>query len=357
MTPKERVERVLRGGHADKVPFTVYECMIPQCSAEREMRNRGLCIVQRRVHGYRSHRPNVKVAQEIYQEDGRQRIRTVYRTPVGTVSEVAESGENTAWAREYLFKGPEDYKVLRFLIEDEVFEPDYEAFLRAERAWGEDAFLWNELHYEPLQQIHICWMGTETFGLEWMDNRDEILALHEAMREKHRELFRIAAEGPARCVHYGGNVVPQIVGLPAFEEYYLPCYNEAAEILHRHGKIVGTHFDADCRLFARAIAESGIDFVEAFTPAPGTDMTLAEARAAWPDKALWLNFPSALHLKPDGEVCQAAFDLLEELDSIDGVLMGITEDIPPHRWQDSCRAIMDGLDRHAEERREWYADA
>jgi hypothetical protein len=28
--------------------------------------------------------------------------------------------------------------------------------------------------------------------------------------------------------------------------------------------------------------------------------------------------------------------------------MGITENIPPHRWQDSCQAIMDGLERHAQ---------
>jgi hypothetical protein len=35
--------------------------------------------------------------------------------------------------------------------------------------------------------------------------------------------------------------------------------------------------------------------------------------------------------------------------------MGITEDIPEHRWRGSCRAIMDGLDRHARERPETYA--
>src|SRR5690606_37318231 len=44
LSPRARVERALRGGHGDCVPFTIYESKIPQCVREREMRNRGLCI-------------------------------------------------------------------------------------------------------------------------------------------------------------------------------------------------------------------------------------------------------------------------------------------------------------------------
>ena len=53
-----------------------------------------------------------------------------------------------------------------------------------------------------------------------------------------------------------------------------------------------------------AIAATDLDYIEAFTPAPDTDMTLAEARKAWPDKVLWLNYPSSLHLKSDARVEQ-----------------------------------------------------
>ena len=57
---------------------------------------------------------------------------------------------------------------------------------------------------------------------------------------------------------------------------------------------------------SKAIAGTALDYIEAFTPAPDTDMTLAEARAAWPDKVLWINFPSSVHLKPNAEVEQTA---------------------------------------------------
>jgi hypothetical protein len=154
--------------------------------------------------------------------------------------------------------------------------------------------------------------------------------------------------------NYGGNVVAQIIGLETFQKYYLPDYNEAAEILHKHGKLLGSHFDDDCKLLAPAIARTDLDYIEAFTPFPGSDMTLAEARQAWPNKVLWINFPSSQHLKSDAEVEAITVDLLEQVPTMDGLIVGITEDMPPDRWQQSCTAIMDGLDRHARQQPQRY---
>ena len=73
-----------------------------------------------------------------------------------------------------------------------------------------------------------------------------------------------------------------------------------------------------------------------------------------PDKVLWINFPSSVHLQPDATVERVAFDLAEQAGATEGFLVGITEDMPPERWQDSCRSIMDGLDRHARTRPDRY---
>ncbi len=86
LTPRQRVEQALRGGHSDRVPFTMYECMIPQCVAEREMRNRGLCIVQREVTVFKKHYPNVRICEQSYWEDDRKITRRVYETPKGNLS-------------------------------------------------------------------------------------------------------------------------------------------------------------------------------------------------------------------------------------------------------------------------------
>lgn len=349
MTPRKHVEKVLRWENTGKVPFTIYEQKIPQCVAEREMRNRGLCIVKRDVPVYSMKRPNVKVWQEVTFEDGKQLTRTYYKTPVGTLSTLREAAGFTSWAHEKLFKTPDDYKAMLFLVRDEIYEPCYENFIHAEESFGEDAIFRVSFGLEPLQSLVSGeLMAMQDFCMEWMENRDEILKIYEAVVENRRKVYPLVAKSPASHANYGGNVTPEIIGLEAFEKYYVQHYNEAAEIMHKHNKLIGCHFDANCKLLSKAIASTALDYIEAFTPAPDTDMTLGEARAAWPDKVLWLNFPSSVHLKTDEEVEEATLELLGQVDNTDGIIMGITEDIPENRWRDSCRAIMNGLDKFAQ---------
>ncbi len=355
MTPRKRVEAVLRGGRCETVPFTMYENKIPQCTAEREMRNRGLCIVKRNAPVFRTHRPNVQVSQQNVNEKGRGMVRTAYETPAGTLSTLSEPAGFTSWNHEKMFKTPEDYKALLFLIRDEAYEPCYEVFARAQEAFGEDAIFRVGFGLEPLQALISGGMiSMQTFCTEWMDRRDEVLKLYDALVENRRKVYPIVAASPALHANYGGNVTPEVIGLDTFERYYVPHYNEAAEAMHAHGKLIGCHFDANCRLLSKAIAGTALDYIEAFTPAPDTDMTLGEARRAWPDKVIWMNFPSSVHLRPDEEVARTTVDLLNEVEAVDGLLMGVTEDVPADRWQGSCRAIVDGLDRHARENPHLY---
>jgi hypothetical protein len=254
-----------------------------------------------------------------------------------------------------MFKTPDDYRVLRAFLDNERYEPCYGEFLEAERSLGEDVFVNSGIGSEPLQTfVSGDIFRMEDFCVEWMDRRDEILKLYDIVVRKHREIYPIVANSPARLVHYGGNVVPEITGPAVFESYYLPHYEEAWEALHPKGKMLASHLDANCRLLAPLIARSKLDCIEAFSPAPMTDMTLGEARRAWPDKVLWLNFPSQMHLAPDAEVERATVGLLSEVPRVEGILMGNTETIPEHRWQGSCTAIMDGLDWHARENPQLY---
>ncbi|MDO9543134.1 MAG: hypothetical protein Q7J98_12560 [Kiritimatiellia bacterium] len=354
MTPRKRVEIALKGGHSDRVPFTMYENKIPQCAAEREMRNRGLCIVKR-GGVFKDSMPNVKISSQTSYENGHTMIRTFYETPKGTLSTLYEPAGFTSWRHELLFKSPADYKAILFMIKDEVYEPIYDQVAHDQADFGEDAIFRAGLGSEPLQAlISGNIMKMETFCMEWMDNRDEILKLYDAIAANRRKIYGIVAQSPLMHANYGGNVTPEIIGLETFEKYYVQHYNEAAEIMHKYGKLIGCHFDANCKLLSKAIAGTDLDYIEAFTPAPDTDMTLAEARQAWPNKVLWLNFPSSVHLRPDAEVEETAVDLLNQAGKIDGLIMGITEDIPLERWQNSCRAIMNGLERHARENRDLY---
>jgi hypothetical protein len=346
ISPRQRVELVLAGGKPDHVPFTVYEYKLPQCAVERQLRNDGLCIMNRRYVGYRTLAPHCKTETHSYTDEktGKGMVRTVTRTPKGEFSTLSEPADFTSWRHELPFKGPEDYAALIFQAQDTQFEADYDSVLKAQAWLGEDVYLRGGMPgYSPLQGLIYTYMGVETFVTEWMERRDELMKLYDALHEKNRRCYRILAESPHQVIQYGGNVSPEIVGKERFQQYILPHYQELAEELHGHSKQLLVHLDANCGILAQDIADSGIDIVEAFTPAPDTDMTLAEARAAWPDKVLWINFPSSVHLSSAEVIRETTLDLIAQNGEADRFLIGITEDVPEDRWQESFLTISEAV--------------
>ena len=346
MTPRERVETVLRQDVPDKTPLTMYECMIPQCTAERQLRNDGLCIVQR-TSVVATHTPNVTTEASHYSENGRPRVRRVCHTPLGDLSTLDEPAAFTSWHLERMFKSPDDYKKLLFMAQDQRHEPRYEAYAKAEKAFGPDAIFRAGIAGNPLHTVMIHWMGLEVFAVEWAERQDEILKLCDALAEQHRKLFPLVAQSPALHANYGGNEVPEVMGLERFERFVVPFYNEAAEVFHRHGKLLGTHLDGNNKLWAKAVADSGLDYIEAFTPAPDTDLSLADALAAWPDKVIWVNFPSSLHLASIETIEAATRQLIRDAAPGNRLIIGITEDIPQDRWQQNMLAISRVIDEQA----------
>ena len=69
-------------------------------------------------------------------------------------------------------------------------------------------------------------------------------------------------------------------------------------------------------------------------------MTLDEAIRAWPDKCLWINFPSSVHLSSNEKIAQVTRELLESAKNHPKFIIGITEDVPENRWQESFLTIM-----------------
>lgn len=344
MTPRARVEAALRGEMPDKVPFTVYERKIPQCTIERQLRNEGLCIVVRTVPVVRTITPNVTAESHIFHEEGVCYTRTIYHTPVGDLSTLTRPAGFTSWHVEKIFKTPDDYKPLLFLIQDRQYLPNYAAFERAQADFGEDGFFRGAVGSTPLHEIMITMMGVETFAIEWVERRDEIMKLYDALVEKLRSLYPLLADSPALAFNYGGNETADVMGRERFEKYVAPHYDEAAEVLHKKGKLLGAHLDGNNRVWADIVARSGLDYVEAFTPAPDTDMSMADAREVWADKVLWINYPSSVHLSSIETIEETTRQILRDAAPGDRLLVGITEDVPENRWRENFLAISRVLD-------------
>jgi hypothetical protein len=338
ITPRGRLEAVLRREVPDRTPFTIYREMLPSSAAERALRAAGLCIVDR-LPAFRVRTPNVRVASLRFEEVGRELVRTTYATPVGELATLEQPAGFTSWRLEPLFKGPEDYRALRFIVDDRVLEADYGPVEAAIRAYAGDGIVRCDIGLTPLQEIMTHWMGLERFAVEWAERRDEVIALYDAMVARQREAWELAARSPALITNYGGNEIPEAFGRERFERFVMPLYDGAAEALHRHGKLLGAHLDGNNRAWADLVARSPLDYVEAFTPSPDTDMGVADALAAWPGKVLWTNFPSSVHVRAETEVEGMARRMIREGSPGDRLVIGITENVPEDRREGNLAAI------------------
>jgi len=347
LSPRERVRLALRGDQADRVPFTVYWLMFPRGETERALRNAGTAVVER-VQLFRLSHPGFEVVNREYEKEGGRFLRKELRSPRGCLQATyrRESGYGTSWWQlDPFVKQPSDYDLLEQYLEARTYHPDYVAFAAAARAYGEDGYVVGNTEYSPLNLLLYEFLGMERFCLDLADRPERMLRLYELLREKQRRMFEICAASPAELVLYDGNISQEVIGEERFRRYFRPCHDEFAAAMHREGKLAGCHLDARMAGLARAVGESGLDVIEAFTPAPTCDMTVAEARRAWPGKVLWINFPSSVHLEGDERIREELRRILGEAAPGDRFLVGITEDVPWPYWPGSLRAISGGLRR------------
>lgn len=350
MTPCERIHASLRGERPAAIPFSVYECMLPSSDVLDDYKKRGLAVVHR-FSVYDTSYPNCTITTTKLRQNGKNLVRTDIRTPAGDLHNFVEPAGFTSWTHKYLFTDENDYAALSFYLGDAVFTPRYDRADELAAGIDENTILRSNMGLEPLQHLISGGVfGTLNFGYQWMENRDEVIKLYEIMVEKRREIYPIVAASPVLHANYGGNVVPEIVGLEVFRDYYVPNYQEAAEVMHRCGKLIGVHFDANCSLFSEEIAKTDLDYIEAFTPSPDTDMTMREAREAWPDKTLWINYPSSVHLQSVESIEEVTVELCVAVEPGNGFIIGITEDLPKGREDVNYRAILDGIDRYERSR-------
>ncbi|MCM8803687.1 MAG: uroporphyrinogen decarboxylase family protein [Candidatus Omnitrophica bacterium] len=349
MKPKERVEFVLKRKKPDKIPFTIYENKLPQCEVERILRNSGLCIIKR-ISVYKIIYQDINFKTIIYTENGVEYTKRIIATPYGELEETSRKTsetEFTTWRISHIFKTPDDYKKILFMVRNAKYIPDYENFIETEKMVGNDVFLRAGIAATPLHEIMVHFMGIEKFSEEWVERRDEIEKLYKAMADKIKEIYKICAESPCFAFNFGGNETGDVMGRERFEKYVLPLYYEASDVLHKKGKVFGPHLDGNNKVWADLIAKAPIDYVEAFSPSPDTDMEFQDAYNLWKDKILWINFPSSLHLASEEKIKETVRKYIEIAKKDFRLIIGITEDIPKDRWQKNLLLISEVINRNS----------
>jgi len=296
MTSRERVLYVLSGDTPDRVPFLVWDNKLPSPAIERRLLDLGACIIVKSTV-WHSRLEGIEVCREDLPPtpDGHRRVRTVYRTAAGEVSEIHISMPGTSWTEKHLFDSPADYDALEALLQARRHTPAFDVFRAADSRYPGACLARPATVHSPLHEVIYEILGIEAFCLEWADNRERVLRLVELMTADVDRRVELMAESPAQLCIIDGNTEISVVGLPLYREFYLPHIARACRTLHAAGKYAGAHLDGNNRLIAADVAGTALDFIESFTPPPDCDLPLVDARRAWPEKSIMCNLPSAMH--------------------------------------------------------------
>ena len=335
MTQHERIMAATYKKRADKLSFFHWWRHSQIGWAERECRNRGMGMSWLRPSCI-TRTPGVHTNSTQAVSSGGRVLHQTSSTPVGSVylDEKREPGveqwhalrswrDVSPWQTERLIKGPEDYKVLKYMVENTEYIPYYFPIEQAMDWLGDDGVVMDILPHSPMQMLMIDWIGSEggRFFIHHAKYPDLVEDLYRAISKSREPLYEIAAKSPAPITLCLDNIDGVLVNPKLFQKYFMPEYEKQAKVLHEHGKLMAVHMDGRVGVLKDLIAKTPIDIVEALHPPPMGDLPIGEALSLWKDKVVWAGFPGSVYTLGPEAVKKHALNLLREVGSGDRLVI------------------------------------
>jgi hypothetical protein len=340
MNLRQRILTTLRGGCSDRIPWNIYAWLLPRNTVGQKMHAKGLSLMDsKRI--YRPVLTDVSYTEERYTIDGEVRFHCCIDTPLGSVTEEAslDPTYGSRWIHKYFITRFEDYPIVEYFLRHTSFEPEFEPWLQADREVGEGGFVVGEVMPIPLMTLIVTWVGITGFAEALYDYPEQFESMLDALNVHYDRQVQLAAASPAEVIWFGDNVTGTIISPTIFERYCMPVYARVLPVLRAAGKFPIAHYDGSNRPLVKHLAKTELPVIEAFTPPPMGNLTVAEAKAAWREKVIWVNFPGNLfHESADG-IYSYTMKLLEEGAPGGRLVIGCTEEYPLDQFEKTFNAI------------------
>ena len=221
------------------------------------------------------------------------------RTPVGEICtvyrEIWENGRCVnSRIEDYPVKTAEGLKVLTYLVDHQDFRANVEVFTNAANTIGirgePTIFLSSSGFTELIKE----WCGlVDTFYL-LQDHPAEIEEFLEACDRRDHRLIETAIKLPCRIFNLGDHATDEFTPPPILKKYLIQRWQRISKKLHSAGRFVHSHWDGNSKTILPYLKDSGLDAVEALTPAPMGNIALEEIKSAVGDKMVVLDLLPAI---------------------------------------------------------------
>lgn len=339
----------LRGQKPGRIPYTFYRWfqeadMDKPQSPIRQLCSKGFLPILH-IPPCKKTKKNVQEFIEDYQEEGIPHRRMTMKTAVGDIWATWANG----WNKDFWLKTPEDYKVMSYIMENTLMEPDREGidYYKKVAAETESACVFI-LDRSPFQQIVVDYAGLENYAFQIGDMTEEFDGLYTAIERLYAQQIEITAAYDDDILYVAGweNYTADQSGPRRYEKYLAPIYEKYFPLLKQAGKVPGTHYDGKTFACRDLIAKSPIALIESLTAPPEGDQPLSTARAIWPDKLFWVNINLENYELTDHDLKEKIYTMINDA-SVDGrqLAFEISEDWPGNAFE-KIPVILEAIEDH-----------
>lgn len=273
-----------------------------------------------------------------------------WHTPAGNLrmeQEYLPASCSTACTR-YPVQTAADLRVFRYLVEHRRLElaPAVHHYPARTATWAEfDGLPSLALPRSPLPAFCYEWAGVEQAVYLLMDHEDELREIFALMEAQEQPVLAGLTALKPPLVHFPDNLSSEtLTGL--YDGWLRPTHQRRLAALHAAGVAAAVHLDGTVAGLLPKLAAAGFDAVEALTPQPVGDVTLADMRrlANRDDLILWGGLPGAMFAPPFTwpDMQRHVEQLLTAWDGIPFII-GVADQVPPDGDISFCRRIADML--------------
>ena len=350
MTNRARLLAIMEGRPPDRIPWLPrlkiwYDGNRKSGTLPPEYRDSTLRQVEQDVFGGTAARDAVIWHTEIDEVEVRSHkvseMETVteYVTPVGTVSTRLRGTERLRQNAiqdaevEFMLKGPEDYPVVEYIVEQTRYTPAYEEYERYEKQTGDDGYPMVNCGDCPFHHWMRALVGYDQAFFHLNDYPNQVERLVRLLEDRYKAaVWRHMLDSPARLLMHGHHLSSQMTPPLLFDKYIAPYIRELTTAARAADKVIAMHGDNDTRHILSNIEEAGFGMVECFVTQPMVDTTLSEARDAWRDRVIiWGGVPSSILEDPytDEQFERFMDDLFRAIAPGDAFILGIADNAMP----------------------------
>lgn len=273
------------------------------------------------------------------------------RTPTGelrTVFRLIRENDLIANRRIETFavKTPQDLRTLTDLVERERFEADLGAYEDLVSVMGDRAEITLGIASAGFTELIKRWAGLLNAVYLLNDSPSEMEVYLEACERRDDRIMEQALKLPCRLWNLPDHPTNEFTPPPILKKYMIPRWQRLCERFHAAGCFVHCHWDGNSRLMLPFLQETGLDGVEALTPAPMGDMTFEEIKAAVGDRLIVLDLLPTIDFLPNAPLDRLLDRVRQAIDMFaPRLILGISDELSPVGQIEKVEAVTDLVDR------------